>query len=382
MPSGFFMLIARFGAGGLKAWLRAGLALMAIAGGIASAAAADLPPTDELYGQLLIVGFTGTEPDDPGVRQAREDLRLGRIGGLIAFERNIVDEDQVARLMAHLRATPSAHLPFLAIDQEGGAVQRLAEIASISRVPSARWVAANASAEEARTLYGRMAAAMAGLGFNLNLAPVVDLDSGRRNPAIGRLGRSFGGDPAKVARYAGAFIEAHHAHGILTALKHWPGHGSSLADPHVALADVTATWREDELVPFMALFDAGKADMIMTGHVHHRFWGEGDGRPASLSRGAVGFGLRHKLGFEGVVVTDDLQMESALDGRSLGEAIVLALAAGNDIVLIANMLEYQPDVARYAIAAVKRAVADGRLDASALKRSYRRVVALKQRLRQ
>ncbi|MFW6077775.1 MAG: glycoside hydrolase family 3 N-terminal domain-containing protein, partial [Hyphomicrobiales bacterium] len=107
----------------------------------------------------------------------------------------------------------------------------------------------------------------------------------------------------------------------------------------------------------------------------------GDGRPASLSPAAVQLELRQKLGFDGVVVTDDIQMESALAGRSLGEAIVLALAAGNDIVLIANMLAYQPDVARYALAAIRRAVADGRLDRDALIRSYKRVIALKQRLR-
>jgi beta-N-acetylhexosaminidase len=147
------------------------------------------------------------------------------------------------------------------------------------------------------------------------------------------------------------------------------------------VADVTDTWREIERTPFAALLKAGKADMIMTGHVHHRDWGEGDGRPASLSPAAVQLALRQKLGFEGVVVTDDLQMESALAGRSLDEAIVLALAAGNDLVLIANMLQYQPDAARYGIDAIKRAVADGRLDAEALKRSYDRVVSLKQRLR-
>jgi beta-N-acetylhexosaminidase len=222
---------------------------------------------------------------------------------------------------------------------------------------------------------------MAKLGFNLNLGPVVDLDYGRRNPVIGRLQRSYGRDPETVARYAGAFVEAHRAHGILTALKHWPGHGSSVADPHIAVADVTNSWQASERTPFAALLAAGRADMIMTAHVHHRDWGEGDGRPASLSPAAVQRALRQDLGFDGVVVTDDIQMEAALDGRSLAEAVVLALGAGNDIVLIANMLEYQPDVARHAVDAIRQAVADGRLDAEALVRSYRRVVSLKQRLR-
>ena len=366
-------------------WLRPALFLLVIAVGLATTGSAesDAEPAsmDEVYGQLLIVGFSGTTPDDPGVRQASEDLRRGLVGGLIVFERNVVDEAQLAALLSHLRRVPSAQPPFLAVDQEGGAVQRLSRLDSLRGAPSARWIAANASPSQAQALYGRMARRMAALGFNLNLAPVVDLDFGWRSPVIGRLQRSYGSDPDVVARYAGAFVEAHRAHGILTALKHWPGHGSSLADPHFAVADVTDTWRETERTPFAALLKAGKADMIMTGHMHHRGWGEGDGRPASLSPAAVQLALRQKLGFEGVVVTDDLQMESALAGRSLGEAIVLALAAGNDLVLIANMLQYQPDAARYGIDAIKQAVADGRLDRGDLIASYRRVIALKQRLR-
>jgi beta-N-acetylhexosaminidase len=222
-----------------------------------------LPPVDEIYGQLLIVGFTGSSPDDRGVRQAHEDLRRGLIGGLIAFERNIVDEPQLAALLAHLRGAPSGYPPFLAVDQEGGAVQRLWRLEAL-RAPSAARVAASYSPEQARALYGRMAGRMAGLGFNLNLAPVVDLDFGRSNPVIGRLQRAYGREPEVVARYAGAFVEAHRAHGVLTALKHWPGHGSSLADPHVAVADVTRTWRDSERLPFAALLEAGQADMIMT----------------------------------------------------------------------------------------------------------------------
>lgn len=372
-------------AGRLKAALLAGLVVLVVAIGLLSDRIGepepDLPALDKLYGQLLIVGFTGTTPDDPGVRQASEDLRRGLVGGLIAFERNIVDEPQLTGLLQHFTSQASAEPPFLAVDQEGGAVQRLARLENMRREPSARWVGANTSPKEAEALYGEMAGRMAELGFNLNLAPVVDLDFGWRNPVIGGLGRSFGQDPEVVARYAGAFVEGHRAHGVLTALKHWPGHGSSAADPHVAVADVTDTWQDNERAPFAALLDAGQADMIMTGHVHHRGWGDGDGLPASLSPSAVRFELRRKLGFDGVVVTDDIQMESALAGRSLAEAIVLALAAGNDIVLIANMLEHQSDVGRYGVDAIRQAVADGRLDLEALKQSYRRVISLKQRLR-
>lgn len=369
----------------LKTALRSGFFMLVVASGLSSGWAVerdvDLPGhVDEIYGQLLIVGFSGTKPDDPGVIQASEDLQHKRVGGLVVFEHNIVDEPQLAALLAHLRNIPSDQPPFLALDEEGGRVQRLARLEGVRRERSARWVGDNISPEEAQVLYAEMAGRIAGLGFNLNLAPVVDLDRGVQNPVIGRLRRSFASDPDAVARYAGAFIEAHRTHNVLTALKHWPGHGSSVTDPHVAVADVTDTWDASEREPFAALLKAAQVDMIMTGHVHHRDWGEGDGRPASLSPSAVQLALRQKLGFDGVVVTDDIQMEAALAGRSLAEAIVLALAAGNDMVLIANMLMQQPDVARYGIDAIKDAVADGRLDGESLKASYRRIVSLKQRL--
>ena len=109
-------------------------------------------------------------------------------------------------------------------------------------------------------------------------------------------------------------------------------------------------------------------------------WGEGDGRPASLSAAAIRHDLRQGLGFDGVVLTDDLQMASALAGRSLAETVVLALAAGNDMVLIANMQAPRPDAARLAIAAIEQAVAEGRLDPAGLEASYRRIMALKRRL--
>lgn len=225
-----------------------------------------------------------------------------------------------------------------------------------------------------------MAADLAELGFNLNLAPVADLDLNPANPVIGRLGRSFGKDPEQVARYAGAFVDGHREHGVLTALKHWPGHGSSRGDPHFTLADASGGWDAKESQPFAMLLKAVKVDMIMTGHLHHQVWAEGDGRPASLSPTAVQHDLRKTLGFGGVVITDDIQMSSAVGNRSLADAIVLALDAGNDIVLIANMLSPRPVAATEAVEAIEQAVARGRLDRRALEASYRRVVALKERL--
>lgn len=334
-----------------------------------------------LYGQLLIVGFIGTEPGEPGVEAAARDLRDSLAGGVIFFDRNIAGWDQLTALSAYFRDAAAPHPPFLALDEEGGAVQRLRFASGFRFEPSARWVAGNMTPGEARKLYRLMAGEIAAVGLNLNFAPVVDLDIQPGNSIIGRLGRSFGDDPEQVARFAGAFIDAHRAKGVLTALKHWPGHGSSRGDPHYTTAKATGAWQAKERLPFQMLIKAAKADMIMSGHLHHESWSAGNGLPASLSPQAVGVELRQTLGFDGVVVTDDIQMGSALAGRTLAEAIVLALAAGNDIVLIGNMLEVREDAARHAIEAIDKAVADGRLDLEALKASYRRVMALKQRIK-
>ena len=334
-----------------------------------------------IYGQLLIVGFLGRQPGDPGVEAAARDLRDGLAGGVIFFDRNIADWDQLTGLTAYFRDACAPHPPFLALDEEGGAVQRLRFASGFRFEPSARWVAANMTDDQAGRIYRGMASEIAGLGLNLNLAPVVDLDLQPGNRIIGGLGRSFGGEPEQVARFAGAFIDAHRAKGVLTTLKHWPGHGSSRGDPHYAMAEATGAWQAKERLPFEELLKASKVDMVMSGHLHHQDWAAGGRLPASLSPQAVGVELRQKLGFDGVVVTDDIQMGSALAGRTLAEAIVLALAAGNDIVLIGNMLEVREDAARHAVEAIEKAVAVGRLDLEALKASYRRVMALKQRIR-
>jgi beta-N-acetylhexosaminidase len=339
------------------------------------------PELRRLYGQLLLVGFVGTTPGDPGVEAAARDLSEGLAGGLIFFDRNIRDAKQLAELTAYFRAAGGLHPPLLAIDEEGGAVQRLRAAKGFRFEPSAHWVGANMTSSQAQSLYGDMAGELSALGLNLNLAPVVDLDAEPGNRVIGRLRRSFGSSPEKVASFAGAFIEAHRENGVLTAIKHWPGHGSSRGDPHYTRAVADGAWQPKERLPFEVLLKASKADIIMSGHLHHDDWATSESLPASLSPRAIETDLRKRLGFAGVVITDDIQMRSALAGRSLAEAVVLALAAGNDIVLIGNMVEYRDDTARQAVDAIEVAVADGRLDLDALEASFRRVTALKARIR-
>jgi len=335
---------------------------------------------EPLLGQLLLVGFDGAD----GADNRELDLLVceARAGGLLLFGRNVVDPAQVARLTASIRARASgcdAGLPLIAMDAEGGRVMRLAPGAGYVETPSARALAEThdlALTElEARRI-GRMLRE-AGVGWDL--APVVDVGYNPANTFIVGRGRSYGANPFAVIAHARAFIRGLHAEGILTALKHFPGHGSSFADSHAGFVDVTATADRDvELLPYRVLLGERSADAVMTAHVFNRRL---DRRyPATLSYATITGLLRRDLGWSGVVVSDDLRMGAIDKHWGLGEAAVLALEAGVDILLIAE--DRLPDgrsAAAVTRTAVRTALAEGRLSVGRVMEALTRVAALKRR---
>jgi beta-N-acetylhexosaminidase len=218
-----------------------------------------------------------------------------------------------------------------------------------------------------------LAATLAQVGVNLNLAPVVDLDVNPEGPAIGAAGRSFSPDPAVVVAHARAFVEAHRRQGVLTTLKHFPGHGSAAADSHRSLPDVTGTWSTSELVPYRTLITEGLADAVMTAHVRHR--GLDPDWPATLSPAIVGGILRGELGFGGVVITDDLQMGAVAGEHSLQTAIRQALRAGADVLLFANNSPgaYDDQIAPRAVKTILDLVEQGEVPAETIAASAARV---------
>src|SRR5680860_684536 len=228
---------------------------------------------EAMVGQLILVGFPGDDENDEGVKAVREQLNKGTIGGVVLFPENIRRRKQVKNLIAFLRNAKSNPRPFIAVDQEGGKVQRLNPWNGFKWVPSAAKVARNpsfASPDAAERLYGEMAAELADVGFNMNLGPVVDLNLNPRNPVIGARGRSFGADPDVVTSLAASFIKAHRAANIVTVAKHFPGHGSSAADSHKRLADVSTSWREVELEPYRRLAQDGLLDAVTVSYTHLR----------------------------------------------------------------------------------------------------------------
>lgn len=340
---------------------------------------AALPPDmrhvdyETMIGQLLMVSFAGKAPDDEGVRAAREALARGDIGGVIYFRHNVGSAADVRAVNEAFRTANADYPAMIAIDQEGGAVTRLKPSEGAPGTPSAREVA-QGSVREAARRYEAMASTLADLGFTVNFGPVVDLEVNPDNPVIARFGRSYGADPDEVVKYARTFVEAHREAGVATALKHFPGHGSTTGDSHEGAIDLDPTWSRVELVPFAEMIASGDADMVMLGHLDLAGLTGPDDLPASLSPRTIDEFLRGTLCYGGLVISDDLHMDAVSARWSAPEAARLMIAAGGDIVLL-SLPVGGPDGA---IAAVREAlVEEARRDeafADRLRHAYARVV--------
>jgi beta-N-acetylhexosaminidase len=342
-----------------------------------AARAADL---DTMIGQMILAGFRGfsVDKDSTIVR----DIRERHLGGIILFDydmfwgsgrRNIKNKAQVEKLIRELKA--NADIPLLmAVDQEGGKVQRLKKVYGFKETRSAADLCAAGDSEvyDAGLTIGAM---LRDTGFNLDFAPVVDVNVDPDSPAIGRLGRSFSSDPQEVARCAGIFIKGLHRNRVLSCLKHFPGHGSAGTDSHKGLTNVTDTWSEAELIPYRELIAGGKVDMIMTAHIFNAHLDPE--YPATLSKKVITGLLRGKLGFRGVVVTDDMNMGAIADEYGRREAIRRAIEAGADILLFGNNLAYDEHIVEKVHAVIRSLVDDGTIPEARIAQSYERIMRLK-----
>lgn len=285
--------------------------------------------TVRLCGQLVMGGFSGV--DLPARYQTA--LAEGRRCGAILFRRNVEDLEQVAALNRQICAASEA--PLIAVDQEGGRVARLN--APFIELPAMRKLAEADDLELTRAAAEEVGRQLAVLGFNLNFAPVMDVDSNPENPVIGD--RAFGRDPRTVMRHGVAFIRGLQSH-VLACAKHFPGHGDTSLDSHLDLPVVDhdhARLVQVEVPPFRAASGAGVACM-MTAHVLYPALDE---EPATLSRAVCGSLLRREIGFEGVLFCDDLEMGAIAQRHDVAEAAVLAVEAGCDVLLVCSDLDAQ-----------------------------------------
>lgn len=332
-----------------------------------------------MVGQMLLVGFNGTSPSGKGAKRTARQLKNGEIGGVILMDRNVRSPAQIRALTSKFHNAGHALTPIISVDQEGGLVQRLSAKKGFRAYPTARTVARLYKPDKAHRIYSSMAQELANAGFNLNYGPVIDLNINRANPVIGRLGRSYGANPETVLAYARAFITAHRQAGVLTSVKHFPGHGSSWTDSHKRFVDLTKTWKEVELEPYLALARSGEIDTLMVGHLYHPAF-SGDRRlPATLAPAAVQGWVRSRLGFQGVVITDDLEMAAVRKHHNLRQTLIKAALGGNDILMFSGA-GADPKFVPKATKILLDAINNGTIPRERIRQAYARIVALKQSL--
>jgi beta-N-acetylhexosaminidase len=335
---------------------------------------------DEKIGQMILVGIndrkTLSESDS-----IRTDIQSGKIGGIILFEKNITPTDSketLKKLISDLQAEAPTPM-FMSIDEEGGKVHRLKEKYGFIKMPSASYLGAKKDTDSTFYFTKNLAELLEYLGFNVNFAPDVDVAINPENPVIAKVGRSYSNNPMVVSEHAQASIKAHHEHGIKTAIKHFPGHGSSLNDSHLGIADVTNYWQASELIPFKEIIKSGNYDAIMTAHIVNRKL-DSTSLPATLSKKIVTDLLRNEIGFEGVIFSDDMQMHAISKHYGLENAIKMCILAGVDVLLFGNNVNATDRITASEIhAIIKKLVLSGEISEERVHESFVRIMLLKEK---
>jgi len=332
-------------------------------------------------GQMLIIGFQGTViTKDSYIADAMKNLN---VGGIILFDydvpskspsRNIFNPEQTKELIKNLQEFAPTPL-FIAIDAEGGYVNRLKPKYGFIEIPSAQEMGMK-NTEETKETAIKLTNQFVNLGINTNFAPVVDININPENPVIGGIERSFSSNPEEVFEHALAFIQGHHQNNIITAIKHFPGHGSSEEDSHKGMVDITKTYQEKELIPYQKLIEKGVVDMIMTAHIINR--DIDPDYPATLSSLFINNILRKQLKFDGVIVSDDMQMGAITEHYGFAEAIILAINAGCNLLIISNNNKIYDETAPYrAQEIIFEAVKNGKIPIENILESHHRIYELK-----
>lgn len=318
---------------------------------------------EEKVGQLMMVGFSGTEQSAKAV----ELIKNKHIGGIIYFDRNLSSPKQVAELSNSLQESAKEsknQLPLMiAVDQEGGTILRMRE--QVSPIPSQ---ASFESAEEVLDVAKLNAKELAAMGITINFAPVLDLSKTDS--------RSFGTEPKKAAEYGSMVIEGFQTANVTGALKHFPGHGRSSVDPHLEQSSVDADQLDlenSDIYPFKEIIKNVDHSQFFVMVTHIKYPAYDKEKPASLSKVIIKDLLREKLGYGGIVVTDDLEMGAVNKYYSYKDLGVAALQAGSDLLLVCHEYDHQIEVYNGVIEAVK----NGKIPMERINEAAKRIIKYK-----
>ena len=339
--------------------------------------------------RMLMVGFRGDKIDDNS--DAARYVRDLHVGSIVLFDvdltseskkagtRNITSKRQLIKLTSDLQSYADEPL-IIAADQEGGMVCRLKTRYGFKPTVNALYLGTQDNCDTTLYYGMRIAQELKECGVNLNLAPVLDIHR-EDGPHLGHFKRCFSTNVDVITRNAGWFIDAHYKHGVLCAVKHFPGHGSALGDSHLGMVDVTDTWNAYELEPFTNLIKQRKVDVVMTAHIYNRKLDKD--YPATLSHKIVTELLRDNLHYDGVVVTDDMYMEGILSQYSIPEAFALAINAGADILLVGNNIDtgFEPNRPFKLVDIIVDLVKTGKVPYQRIHESSERILRLKEKLK-
>lgn len=322
-----------------------------------------------MVGQRLAFGFQGTSLSDETI----ELIRKYRVGNVILFRENITDRRQLCKLCGSIQdlIQETTGIPaFITVDQEGGMVSRLS--ADLVNVPGNMAVAAAGGPETARRMAAITARQLRGTGINFNDAPAVDVNTNSRNPVIGV--RSYGDDPYRTAEYAVSAVRGYADENLMCCAKHFPGHGNTDVDSHIGLPIINRGLRElweTELIPFREVITAG-VPAVMSSHILFPQI-EPDGVPATMSRRIMHDLLRGEMGFEGLILSDAMDMDAIRVHYGTARGSVEAMKAGVDLVFVCNDDSLKQESAE----AVLRAVESGEISKSGLESSFSRILEAK-----
>lgn len=325
---------------------------------------------EQRVGQMFMCGFHGQHADE----QINRLIREYHVGGVIYFRRNVESVDQINRLSADLQAiaAEAGDLPLMiSVDQEGGMVARI-DKEGVTQVPGNMALGATGNPDYTLECAQILGYELKSIGIDMNLAPVLDVNNNVLNPVIGV--RSYGENAESVAAHGAAAIKGYQSRGVAATAKHFPGHGDTAVDSHLGMVTVPHERNrldQVELLPFHRAIEAG-VDAIMTAHVIFPAI-EPEPIPATLSRKVLTGLLREEMGFDGIIITDCLEMHAISKPYGVAEAAVLAVEAGADLILVSHTLQDQIS----AVEAVVEAVRTGRVDEATINQALERIISWK-----
>ena len=335
---------------------------------------------DIMIGQMIMIGI-GDFNKASGKQAIYDEIKNGRVGGVVLYEKNIFPKKpkpELAKLVDRLQKNAGIPL-FVSIDEEGGKVNRLKPKYGFRQGVSAQYLGELNNLDSSRFYANQIASTLNSFGINMNYAPVVDVNINTNNPVIGKLERSYSTKYQEVTDQAYEVIAQHNSNQVVSVLKHFPGHGSSKNDTHLGLADVTETWQLEELYPYKSLIDSGVIGAVMTAHIVHKSL-DATKMPATLSKKVVTGMLREFLEYDGVIISDDMQMGAINNEYGLKEAVSLSINAGVDILMFANNVkDYNMVSAGTVHSLIKDLLSEGVITRERIFQSYRRIMKLKEK---